>query len=50
MTEDKRLMRVIHFKDAGGMKFLEQYVHEFKGRIIQYEVLADVWNIYAKRL
>ncbi|EJR14136.1 class I SAM-dependent methyltransferase [Bacillus paranthracis] len=41
MTEDKRLMRVIRFKDAGGMKFLEQYVQEFKGRIIQYEVLAD---------
>ena len=41
MTEDKTLMRVIRFKDAGGMKFLEQYVHEFKGRIIQYEVLAD---------
>ena len=37
MTEDKRLMRVIRFKDAGGMKFFQ----EFKGRIIQYEVLAD---------
>ena len=44
MTEDKRLMRVIRFKDAGGMKFLEQYVQEFKGRIIQYEVACRQYS------
>ncbi|MGN4724059.1 class I SAM-dependent methyltransferase [Bacillus cereus group sp. MYBK15-3] len=41
MTEDKGLKRVIRFKDASGMKFLEQYAHEFKGREIRYEVVAE---------
>lgn len=41
MTEEKDEMRVIRFKEAGGMKFLEQYVQEFKGRQIQYEVVEE---------
>ncbi|MDX5853132.1 class I SAM-dependent methyltransferase [Bacillus cereus group sp. BfR-BA-01363] len=41
MTEDKDLMRVIRFKDESGLKFLEEYAREFKGREIQYEVLSD---------
>lgn len=41
MTEDKDLMRVIRFKDENGLKFLEEYTREFKGREIQYEVISD---------
>lgn len=41
MTEEKDEMRVIRFKEAGGMVFLEQYAQEFKGRQIQYEVVEE---------
>ncbi|MFE8095690.1 class I SAM-dependent methyltransferase [Bacillus toyonensis] len=41
MTEDKDLMRVVRFKDENGLKFLEEYAREFKGREIQYDVLSD---------
>ena len=41
MTEPKDDMRIIRFKAPDGMKFLEKYAKDFKGRQIQYTVLGS---------
>lgn len=41
MTEPKDQYRIIKFKDPKGMKFLEKYCEDFKGREIKYEKLGE---------
>lgn len=41
MTEPKEEMRIVRFKTPEGMKFLEKYAKDFKGRKIQYTVIGE---------
>lgn len=41
MTEPKEQKRIIEFKDHDGLKFLERYSKDFKGREIKYNLIKD---------
>lgn len=41
MTEPKHTMRIVRFKTPDGMKFLEKYAKDFKGRQIEYTVIGE---------
>lgn len=40
MTEPKDTKRIIQFRTAEGLRFLENYVRDFKGRKIQYDIIG----------
>lgn len=40
MTEPKDTKRIIQFRTAEGLRFLENYVRDFKGRKIQYDIVG----------
>ena len=41
MTEPEDQMRLLEFRDENDMNFFMRYVHDFKGRKIQYERMND---------
>lgn len=41
MTEPNEQKRIIEFKDHDGLKFLERYSKDFKGREIKYNLIKD---------